>query len=201
MPGIGPGPVIEWLTDVLARTGQDDVVFPGNVTITELLTALNGLTVVAGDFEITAGDLIMGATTVTETKIAKIVNNGLIEIDRVSVDASGGGVAQTTNLTLLPANSILLFVLAVVATPFDGDTTQTLEVGVSGNEDAYIDTLDFDPAAVADTYFVSDNPAGNNDQQTKQWITAPTQLIATWTNDANANAGQVFVYVAYANMG
>ena len=117
-------------------------------------------------------------------------------INSVTVDASAGGTGQTTNLTLVPANSLLLAVCAEVVTPFDGDTTTTLEVGISGNADKYIDTSDFDPSGVAGTNYC--NIGGtNNDQKTPEWIDSASQLIATWTNTASAAAGSVAIYAVY----
>lgn len=116
-----------------------------------------------------------------------------------TVDASGGGTAQTTNLTEIPADSILLNVQAVVVTPFDGDTTTTLEVGISGNIDKYIDTVDFDPSAAANTNAGSLSGT-TNDQKTAEYLAAATQLIATWTNTANQTAGSVKVYVTYIQL-
>lgn len=125
-----------------------------------------------------------------------LVGTGAVVVDSTTVDTSAGGSAQTTNCTLIPAGSILLGVEAKVVTPMDGDTTTTLEVGVSGNADAYIDTSDFDPSAAADT--VAGSASGtNNDIKTVQYLGAATQLIATWTNTASASAGDTTVTVVY----
>lgn len=125
---------------------------------------------------------------------------GCIVTDTTTVDASAGGTAQTTNVTLVPAGAVILNVEAKVVTPFDGDTTTTLEVGVSGNDDAYIDTSDFDPSAAADT--VAGSASGtNNDIKYAQYVGAATQLVATWTNTANATAGSVSVTVQYMTVG
>ena len=113
-----------------------------------------------------------------------------------TVDASAGGVAQVTNLSLLPAESTLINVSAIVGVAFDGDTTTTLEVGVSGNADAFIDTVDFDPSAVAGTSACSLGGTTNDIKGAKYYATA-TQLIATWTNTANASAGEVVVEITY----
>lgn len=125
--------------------------------------------------------------------------NGIAITEAVTINASAGGVAQTTNLTLVPANSILLNVTAVVNTPFDGDTTTTLEVGIATNADAYIDTVDFDPSAAANTYASSLNGT-TNDVKTAQWLPTATQLIATWTNTANMTAGAVTVYTTFIKL-
>ena len=119
--------------------------------------------------------------------------------ESTTVDASAGGVAQTTNLTLVPAGSIIQNVTAVVVDPFDGDATTTLEVGVATNADAYIDTSDFDPSAAADTYASSINGT-TNDITSPQYVSAATQLIATWTNTASATAGEVVVYVTFTKL-
>ena len=121
---------------------------------------------------------------------------GAVVVDSTTVDSSAGGTGETTNCTLIPAGSILLGVEAKVVTPMDGDTTTTLEVGVSGNADAYIDTSDFDPSAAADT--VAGSASGtNNDIKTVQYLGAATQTIATWTNTDNMTAGDTTVTVVY----
>jgi len=122
---------------------------------------------------------------------------GLPVTEAVVIDASAGGTGETTNLTLVPAGSILLNVLAKVTTPFDGDTTTTLEVGVAGNDDAYIDTVDFDPSGTAETTYASSVGGTNNDIKTAQWLAGATQLVATWTNTANMTAGSVTVYTTF----
>ena len=104
--------------------------------------------------------------------------SGCIISDTTTVDASGGGSAQTTNCTNVPAGSVILNVEAKVVTPFDGDTTTTLEVGVSGNADAYIDTSDFDPSAAAGT--VAGSASGtNNDIKYAQYVGSATQLVGS----------------------
>jgi len=125
-----------------------------------------------------------------------ITGTTAIVTDSTTVDTSAGGTAQTTNCTLVPAGSVILNVEAKVVTAMDGDTTTTLEVGVSGNVDAYIDTVDFDPSAAADT--VAGSASGtNNDVKYAQYVGAATQLVATWTNTASATAGDVTVTVTY----
>lgn len=121
---------------------------------------------------------------------------GQVVHDSTTVDSSGGGSAQTTNCTLVPANSLLLAVYVEVITSMDGDTTQILEVGVSGNIDNYIDTADFDPSAAAGTNYCNIQ-GSTNDMKTAQWIDAASQLVATWTNTASASAGSTIVHVIY----
>jgi len=86
-------------------------------------------------------------------------------------------------------------VLVQVTEEFDGDTTTTLEVGVSGNADKYIEATDFDPS---DATSQACNIGGaNNDQTTFEYIGTNTTLVATWTNDDNATEGLVEVIVLY----
>lgn len=150
----------------------------------------------------TLGATTLTGTTVTGTTVTgTTVNAGAGGLSvpitiLTTVDSSAGGVAQETNCALIPADSILLNVTAVVAAAMNGDTTKTLEVGVTGNIDAYIDSTDFDPSAAADTYASSLNGT-TNDVVTPQWLAAETQLIATWTNTASASAGSTLVYVTY----
>lgn len=134
--------------------------------------------------------------SVTATVANPTTGSAAVIHDSTTVDASAGGTAQTTNCTLVPANSLLLGVYVEVVTPFDGDTTQTMEVGVSGNIDAYIDNVDFDPSGAAGTNYAS-NGGTTNDIKDPQWIDGATQIIATWTNVNSAAAGSVLVEVLY----
>ena len=97
-----------------------------------------------------SGNAMIGAQQSLIADLA-LTGTGAVVISSTTVDSSAGGTAQTANCTLVPAGSILLNVEAKVVTPMNGDATTTLEVGVSGNIDAYIDTTDFDPSAAAGT--------------------------------------------------
>ena len=139
------------------------------------------------------------ADAASATVAALTANSAAVISGSTTVDASGGGSAQTTAIVTVPAQSLLLSVQARVVTAFDGDTTQTLEVGVSGNSDAYIDTVDFDPAAAAGTDYAM-NGGANNDITNPQWIDDATGIEALWTNDANAAAGEVevaYIYITF----
>jgi len=114
---------------------------------------------------------------------------------KVTVDASAGGEAQTTAIATLAAGSILHEVIAVCTVAFDGDTTTTLEVGITGNVDKYIDLAEFDASSEDD--YQAMTGGGSNDQGTAEYCLAETAIIATWTNTADAEAGSVDVYVTY----
>lgn len=122
---------------------------------------------------------------------------GGIQAVTTTVDASAGGVAQTTTIAVVPAGALLLNVHARVATVFNGDTTTTLEVGVSGNADAYIDTADFDVTSATAQQSMIDGAGGTNDVETIEYSATARTIIATWTNDDNASTGSVVVTVLY----
>jgi len=159
---------------------------------------IDGTEITATATELNTLDTTAGSKTASKAVVldsdGRVI--GLPITEAVVINASAGGTAEATNLTLVPANSILLNVTAVVTDPMDGDTTTTLEVGVTGNIDAYIDTVDFDPSAAANTYASSLNGT-TNDIKTAQWLAAATQLIATWTNTANMTAGTITVYTTF----
>lgn len=141
----------------------------------------------------------------TASQINKVAADGIVVVDKTQIDASGGGSGATTTLSALSEGDIILDVIAVVDTAFDGDTTTTLEVGVAANADKYIDTNDFDPSGSAGTsrsmlQRTTSGTAGSNDQTSVEYLTADTALLATWTNTASATAGAVTVYVQYADM-
>ncbi len=143
----------------------------------------------------------MGITHFTEVDANKFYDNGTefhpVMVDVTAVDASGGGTAQTTTCTVVPAGSVILNVIGVVTATFDGDTTTTIEVGVNGNTDKYIDPSDLDPAGTNQL----DIFAGTNqDQKGMEYVSAETTLLCTWTNTASASAGAASIYVVYADV-
>jgi len=115
---------------------------------------------------------------------------------KTSVDASGGGTAQETAIVTIPLGSIIHEVVLVVTETFDGDATQSIEVGLTGNTDKYIDPVDVGGTPTADDYHTMTGGT-NNDQLTTEFCVAAQAIVATWTNTADATAGAFDVYVTY----
>lgn len=153
--------------------------------ITDLTNLVVEKDLTVGDDLTVVGDIVQGSTTLSKIVVAE-----------TTVDAAAGGTATETDIVTVPADSIILDVVAVVDTAFDGDTTTTLEVGLTGNVDKYIDTVDFDPSAAADTQ-ASSHGGTNNDQKVSLYVSAVEAIVATWTNTANMTAGAVTVRVVY----
>lgn len=141
---------------------------------------------------------VVGAQAAAVTETTQVAN--MVRRVRTTVDASAGGTGETTNCALVPVDAILMNICAEVAVPFDGDTTTTFEVGISGNADAYIDTSDFDPSAAAGTRAASLGGT-TNDNKVAEYIGTAAQIIATWTNTANMTAGSIYVDVYYMETG
>lgn len=101
------------------------------------------------------------------------------------------GATGTLNLTAkLPAGAFILGGKVVVATGFTGDTTATIQVGISGNVDAFIDG---DPSVLA-AATVYGPPDGIHLQ------TAETTVLVTVTGAADFTsiiAGAATVYIYY----
>lgn len=114
--------------------------------------------------------------------------------DQFLVDCSAGGTAQTVNLSLIPRNSILQNVNIYVSQAFNGNATKTIEVGVSGNTDKYIDPVDASTAGAGQSTM---SGGTNNDQKHPERMTSNTQLICTWTNSASASAGKALISITY----
>lgn len=113
-----------------------------------------------------------------------------------TVNAAAGGTGQTAALFTIPANAILWDVHSRVATVFNGDTTTTFEVGVSGNTDAYIDPSDFNPTSSG--LQLSNRNGTNNDVKSAEYSATARSLIATWTNTASATTGSIVVTADYS---
>ena len=140
-------------------------------------------------------DTLTATTLVTPTVVQNEHTTSPVVVDVTAIDASTNATAGTVTCTLIPADSILLNVVAYVTTTFNGDTTQTIEVGIVGNTDKYIDPSDLDPAAAPGQM---DIQAGTNqDQKGQEYCVAATQLICTYTNTTSATAGAASVYVEY----
>jgi len=120
----------------------------------------------------------------------------IIKFVQTTVDASGGGAAQETAIATVPDNSLILAVHAEVLVSFDGDTTTTFEVGLTGNIDKYIDTADFEPETL--NLGVSNQESTTADENIFESTQGSTEaIVATWTNDSSATAGSVRVTVVY----
>lgn len=163
-----------------------------------------GLALRVGQIQNEDGAVVLDGTASQQSTIADLAVTdvdalfGAIKVVSASVDASAGGTAQTTALFTIPANSLLLSVHAAVDTVFDGDTTTTLEVGVSGNIDAYIDTDEFDVTGASEEE--SNFSSGTADINDIEYSKTARALIATWTNTANATTGAVTVTAHYIEM-
>lgn len=140
---------------------------------------------------------------VTEAKIADgsvtaaKVTGAVVRTATVDVDCGAGGSAQTTNVLVLPANSVVLEVHARCTETFTGDTTQDLSVGVAGTAAKYLASADFENGA---------DDINSGDEAFASALGSPTvpvsvpageTIIATWTNTASATAGIVRVSVTY----
>lgn len=115
-------------------------------------------------------------------------------IFKKSIDMSGGGTATETAVLTVPAGSIILNVMTHCTAALDGDTTKTVEVGLTANTDKYIDPID---APVTLNGFMDIQAGTNQDQKGAEFCAAAQAIVATWTNTANATAGAVDVYVMY----
>ena len=119
---------------------------------------------------------------------------GTVQVIETAVDCSAGGTAQTAAIGTVPAGSVLLDIVGLTDTAFNGNTTKTFEVGITGNTDKYLDPADF---AVTLNAQLDMYGGTNNDQKYPEYLAAATPIIATWTNTAAATAGQVTVRVIY----
>lgn len=118
-----------------------------------------------------------------------------VQVIEKNVDCSATSAGTTTAIGTVPANSILLDVVAYCDTLFNGGTTTTAEVGITGNTDKYIDASDFD-VTTADTQL--DMYGGtNNDQLYPEYLGTATPLILTHINTASATTGEVTIRVMY----
>ena len=120
---------------------------------------------------------------------------GTAQVIEKNVDCSANTAGATTAIGTVPANSVLINVIAYCDALFNGDTTTTASVGITGNTDKYIDPSDFDVTtkdAQLDMY-----GGTNNDQKYPEYLGTATPLILTHINTASASAGEVTIRVLY----
>ena len=120
---------------------------------------------------------------------------GTVQVIEKNVDCSANTAGATTAIGTVPANSILINVIAYCDALFNGDTTTNASVGITGNTDKYIDPSDFDVTtkdAQLDMY-----GGTNNDQKYPEYLGTATPLILTHINTASASAGEVTIRVLY----
>lgn len=152
------------------------------ITGTSLVTTtVNGTTV--------TGTTLVGTNLTLNTHVASPV-----VVSTTVIDASAGGTATETAVVTVPADSILMDVTAECTAVFNGDTTTTLEVGLTGNIDKYIDTVDLDVTGLNQASMINGT---TNDQVQPEYLAASTAIVATWTNTASATTGSVTVRVVY----
>ena len=152
------------------------------------------LVMVDSDTEVLGTLTLAGNLTVSEA--VTLDTDALIKRIDVTLDCSADETAEALAVGTVPIGSVILGVVATVVTAFDG-TTDTFEVGITGNTDKYIDPLDLDTdGAVGTTIFSATGT--NNDQKVLEYATAAIPIIATYTNTGGTvTAGSVRVQVLY----
>lgn len=141
---------------------------------------------------------IEGVTQVEKPSGTGAATTGLkrtLSVIATEVDASGGGTGTETAIGTVPAGSVLLAVICEVTETFNGDTTQTIEVGLTGNTDKYIDTSDINPGS--GTPQISNFGSTTADQNEPIYLGSDEAIVATWTNTASATEGKAVVRLIY----
>lgn len=146
----------------------------------------------------TIADLAVTDGTLAVTDVDALA--GIVKVVTTEVDASGQGTGQTTAIHTVPANCLIISVIAEVTEAFDGDTTTTFEVGITANPDQFIDTADFEPETLGLTLDnVGSTTADVNGMSTTG--TSTLAIEALWTNTGSGSAGKVNVTVVYIELG
>lgn len=137
----------------------------------------------------------INVTNPERNRITYVTTNPTItEQFLVYCNADRTGAAAT--LFTIPAGSVLHSVTAKCTQAMNGSGTKSFEVGTATNADAYIDSVDFDPATLSDVQ--SSNQGGANDVGYAYFFSSATNIVATWTNTGGTpTAGLVYVYVTY----
>jgi hypothetical protein len=118
--------------------------------------------------------------------------------EKFAVACNADKTGATVTLMRLPVGSVVHNVLARTVTAMNGSGTKSFEVGIAGNVDKYIDTVDFKPETL-DNWASMTNQAGSQDQKFDELLLAATDFVCTWTNTGGTpTAGSVVVYVTFS---
>lgn len=164
----------------------------------------SGITLDAGGFAVDGKQVlkaqeatILDAAASTVAATTLVPNTGIVRAFK-EVDASAFSGVTETALFTMPARSLLLCVEAKVIEAFDGDTTTTFEVGLTGNIDQWIDGTDFEPETLN---LLRSNLAGsNNDETIPTYHSTAQAFVSTAVNDSNNTAGKVEVTAHYITL-
>lgn len=99
----------------------------------------------------------------------------------------------TVTIGTLPANSVVLRGGVAVTEAFDGDTTNTLDIGTTGDPDGFATDL----ALGTIGNIVADEMATSNDAL----ISAETDIVGVVVATASPTAGTAYVWVEYVPLG
>ncbi len=100
---------------------------------------------------------------------------------------------STVTIGTLPANSVVLRGGVAVTVAFDGDTTNTLDIGTTGDTDGFATDL----ALGTIGNIVADEMATSNDAL----ISAETDVVGVVVSTASATAGTAYVWIEYVPLG
>ncbi len=159
----------------------------------------SGLALRVDQIQDSAGAVVGGATqqaTIADLSVTDGVSTFAgFTVVKTRVTVGTNDVAVETAIATVPINAIILAVMADVVTAFDGATTQTFEVGLTGNIDKYIDTADFLPETATES--ITNAESTTADQNTIEATGDSTMaIVSTHTNNAGT-VGAVDVTVVY----
>lgn len=144
-----------------------------------------------------AASTTLTATTKTGVATTLASNTGIKRVVAV-VNCASNGTATEKVVFTLPARSFLLSLEGEVTTIFNGDTTQTYEVGTTGTTDLLLDPVDTDPTSINE---LKNNIGGtNNGQKVVTWNPTAVDVVLTYTNTANATTGEITVVAHYIEL-
>lgn len=124
---------------------------------------------------------------------AGAITTGLTQYFEKEITCANGTATETAIVTI-PKGSIILEVMTLCTEAFNGDTTKTFKVGLTGNTDKYIDDVDCPVTLDGVMGMVMGT---NQDQKTPEPCGAAMAIVATHTNTATATAGKMKVKVVY----
>lgn len=162
---------------------------------------INGKVVLAPQQSLVAdpASTTLSATTKTGVATTLTSNHGFVRFAATKdVSADTGGTPTEAAFHTVPARSIIYCVECETLTAMNGGTSSSMEIGVNGNVDQFIDTSDYDPGTGAT--IAASLGGTNNDTKVPLYSATAVALVTSHINDGSATTGSIQTTVVYQTL-
>ena len=139
---------------------------------------------------------IADAASTTMAATTMVNNHGFVRFTvQKDVSSDTGAGATEAALVTVPAQSIIHMVECFTTTAMNGSTSSSVEIGINGNVDLYIDTADYDPGTI--NTIQASLAGSSNDQKVPLYSKTAVPLVTSVINDGSATTGSILITVIY----